>query len=85
MRFGTFHLAEAPEDLPPGEALAAELRQIVLAEDPGFDSVWLAEDHSTAPGVTLGSRCRRRAASTPGELEAVLGKFGEAWLRELRE
>jgi len=48
MRFGTFHLAEAPEDLSPGEALAAELRQIVLAEDLGFDSVWLAEHHFTS-------------------------------------
>ncbi len=48
MRFGTFHLAEAPEDLSPGEALTAELRQIVLAEDLGFDSVWLAEHHFTS-------------------------------------
>ena len=31
MKFGPFHLAEAPEDLSPGEALAAELRQIALA------------------------------------------------------
>ncbi len=48
MRFGTFHLAEAPENLSPGEALAAELRQVVLAERLGFDSVWLAEHHFTS-------------------------------------
>ncbi len=30
MRFGTFHLAEAPEVHSPGEAIAAELRQIVM-------------------------------------------------------
>ncbi|HEY5625180.1 MAG TPA: LLM class flavin-dependent oxidoreductase [Dehalococcoidia bacterium] len=48
MRFGTFHLAEAPEDLSPGEALAAELRQVALAEQLGFDSVWLAEHHFTS-------------------------------------
>ena len=48
MRFGTFHLAEAPEDLSPGEALTAELRQIALAEQLGFDSVWLAEHHFTS-------------------------------------
>ncbi|MCI0813702.1 MAG: LLM class flavin-dependent oxidoreductase [Chloroflexi bacterium] len=48
MRFGTFHLAEAPDVLSPGEAIAAELRQIVLAEDLGFDSVWLAEHHFTS-------------------------------------
>ena len=48
MRFGTFHLAEAPEVLSPGEAISAELRQVVLAEDLGFDSVWLAEHHFTS-------------------------------------
>ncbi len=48
MRFGTFHLAEATDVLSPGEAIAAELRQIVLAEDLGFDSVWLAEHHFTS-------------------------------------
>ncbi|HEY5640387.1 MAG TPA: LLM class flavin-dependent oxidoreductase [Dehalococcoidia bacterium] len=48
MRFGTFHLAEAPEDLSSGEALAAELRRVALAEELGFDCVWLAEHHFTS-------------------------------------
>ena len=49
MRFGAFYLSQAPEGLlSPGEVLRNELRQMQLAEDLGFDSVWVAEHHQSS-------------------------------------
>ena len=48
MRFGAFFLSQAPaSELTPARALEQELGQIELAEELGFDSVWLAEHHFT--------------------------------------
>lgn len=48
MKFGAFLLSQAPGESSPGDALHAGLRQIALAEELGFDSVWLAEHHQTS-------------------------------------
>lgn len=47
MKFGVFLLSQAPADTSAGEVLRAGLRQVALAEELGFDSVWLAEHHQT--------------------------------------
>jgi alkanesulfonate monooxygenase SsuD/methylene tetrahydromethanopterin reductase-like flavin-dependent oxidoreductase (luciferase family) len=47
MRFGVFLLSQAPADVSAGEVLRSGLRQVALAEELGFDSVWLAEHHQT--------------------------------------
>ena len=49
MKFGAFFLSQAPEDrLTPAQALSEELGQMELAEELGFDSVWLAEHRQTS-------------------------------------
>lgn len=49
MKFGAFFLSQAPEGrLSPAQALNAELGQVVLAEDLGFDSAWVAEHHGSS-------------------------------------
>lgn len=48
MKFGAFFLSQAPDHLlTPAQALSNELGQIRLAEELGFDSVWLAEHHKS--------------------------------------
>jgi alkanesulfonate monooxygenase SsuD/methylene tetrahydromethanopterin reductase-like flavin-dependent oxidoreductase (luciferase family) len=48
MKFGGFLLSQAPGESSPGDVLRAGLRQVALAEELGFDSVWLAEHHQTS-------------------------------------
>lgn len=49
MKFGAFFLSQAPEErLTPAQALSQELDQMVLAEELGFDSVWVAEHHGSS-------------------------------------
>ncbi|MEX0683798.1 MAG: LLM class flavin-dependent oxidoreductase [Dehalococcoidia bacterium] len=47
MRFGAFLLSQASGDPAPGDVMRAGLRQVMLAEELGFDSVWLAEHHQS--------------------------------------
>lgn len=47
MKFGVFCVAQAPAGLSPSEAMQSQLRQAVLAEELGFDSLWIAEHHSS--------------------------------------
>src|SRR5437867_1694963 len=48
MKFGVFFLSQAPEGVTtPAEALRREFDQTRLAEELGFDSVWLAEHHQS--------------------------------------
>lgn len=48
MKFGAFFLSQAPDGVfTPAQALSNELGQMQLAEDLGFDSVWLAEHHKS--------------------------------------
>lgn len=68
MRFGTYFFLQAPSGRTGAEVLPEEVDQMVLAEDLGFDSVWLTEHHyadyglSSAPSVllaTVAARTRR--------------------------
>jgi alkanesulfonate monooxygenase SsuD/methylene tetrahydromethanopterin reductase-like flavin-dependent oxidoreductase (luciferase family) len=68
VRFGTYFFLQAPPGRTGAEILPEEVDQMVLAEDLGFDSVWLTEHHyadyglSSAPSVllaTLAARTRR--------------------------
>lgn len=64
MRFGTFHLMGSPEMAPAEQRYEETLDQIVLAEQVGFDSVWIAEHHfsnygySTNPFLTIAAASR---------------------------
>ena len=59
MRFGTYFFLQAPPGRSGAEILPEEVDQMVLAEELGFDSVWLTEHHyadyglSSAPSVLL--------------------------------
>jgi limonene 1,2-monooxygenase len=44
MRYGLFSMGEHPDRLPR-DAYAEDLREIVLAEELGFDEVWIGEHH----------------------------------------
>jgi alkanesulfonate monooxygenase SsuD/methylene tetrahydromethanopterin reductase-like flavin-dependent oxidoreductase (luciferase family) len=68
VRFGTYFFLQAPPGRTGAEILPEEVDQMVLAEDLGFDSVWLTEHHyadyglSSAPSVllaTVAARTRR--------------------------
>ncbi len=52
MKFGTFHLMERPFSKSESQVLAEHLDQMRLADELGFDSVWLTEHHfSSVPYV----------------------------------
>jgi alkanesulfonate monooxygenase SsuD/methylene tetrahydromethanopterin reductase-like flavin-dependent oxidoreductase (luciferase family) len=68
VRFGTYFFLQAPPGRSGAEILPEEVDQMVLAEELGFDSVWLTEHHyadyglSSAPSVllaTVAARTRR--------------------------
>jgi alkanesulfonate monooxygenase SsuD/methylene tetrahydromethanopterin reductase-like flavin-dependent oxidoreductase (luciferase family) len=52
VRFSLFHLAQDPSSRPPGELYAEALELGVLAEQLGYDAVWLAEHHFSSFSVT---------------------------------
>ena len=52
MRFGTFHLMERTFDVSETSVYDDNIEQIVLADELGFDRVWLTEHHfSSVPYV----------------------------------
>jgi alkanesulfonate monooxygenase SsuD/methylene tetrahydromethanopterin reductase-like flavin-dependent oxidoreductase (luciferase family) len=52
MRFGTFHLMEQPFSKTEAQVYEEQLEQMRLADEIGFDSVWLTEHHfSSVPYV----------------------------------
>ena len=52
MRFGTFHLMERTFDVSETKVYDESVEQIVLADELGFDRVWLTEHHfSSVPYV----------------------------------
>ncbi|HLG70296.1 MAG TPA: LLM class flavin-dependent oxidoreductase [Chloroflexota bacterium] len=59
MRFGTYFFLQAPPGRSQADIIVEEVEQMVLAEELGFDSVWLTEHHyadyglSAAPSVLL--------------------------------
>lgn len=57
MKFGVFSLMQWPEDRSKTDAFHSELGQLVLAEEQGYDSAWLAEPlfsrHGIGPSIHL--------------------------------
>jgi len=52
MKFGTFHLMERPFSKSEPQVIAEHLDQMRLADELGFDAVWLTEHHfSSVPYV----------------------------------
>jgi alkanesulfonate monooxygenase SsuD/methylene tetrahydromethanopterin reductase-like flavin-dependent oxidoreductase (luciferase family) len=51
MKFATFMLNENVHGEPPGDVLRNSIHEAVLAEEIGFDAVWLAEHHFSDYGV----------------------------------
>ena len=52
MRFGTFHLIGAPDMAPAERRFGETLEQIALADELGFDHVWVAEHHFSNYGYS---------------------------------
>ena len=52
MRFGTFHLIGSPNMAPAAERFGETLAHIALADELGFDSVWIAEHHFSNYGYS---------------------------------
>ena len=50
MRFGVFLLLHSPDKRAPAEVYANALEQARLADELGFDAVWLAEHHFSSYG-----------------------------------
>jgi alkanesulfonate monooxygenase SsuD/methylene tetrahydromethanopterin reductase-like flavin-dependent oxidoreductase (luciferase family) len=60
MKFGTFHLMEQPYERSEASVYDNHLEQITLADELGFDAVWLTEHHfSSKPYVpdVMGEYC----------------------------
>jgi alkanesulfonate monooxygenase SsuD/methylene tetrahydromethanopterin reductase-like flavin-dependent oxidoreductase (luciferase family) len=45
MKFGTYHTYQKPPWITTEQVMADELERVHLAEDLGFDSVWVPEQH----------------------------------------
>lgn len=45
MRFGTYHVFQCPPGQTPARAVSEEIQRVLLAEELGFDDVWLPEQH----------------------------------------
>ncbi|MBV8086647.1 MAG: LLM class flavin-dependent oxidoreductase [Chloroflexi bacterium] len=65
MRFGTYYFLQAPPGRAHADVLRDEVDQMVLAEQLGYDSIWLTEHHyadyglSSAPSVLLATVAAR--------------------------
>src|SRR5262249_40986460 len=65
VRFGAYFSLQAPPGRAHSEVILEEVDQMVLAEDLGFDSVWLTEHHyadyglASAPSVLLATLAAR--------------------------
>ena len=45
MRFGTYHVFQCPPGRAPSQVIAEEVARAELAEDLGFDDIWVPEQH----------------------------------------
>ncbi|SRR5216683_758101 len=76
MRFGTFHLIGSPNMAPAAQRFGETLDHIALADELGFDSVWVAEHHFSNYGYSANPLLliARACASAPRV------RFGQAVL-----
>jgi len=51
MKFGVFSLMQWPEDRGQDDVFRNETAQLTLAEEQGYDAVWLAEHHFSRYGI----------------------------------
>jgi alkanesulfonate monooxygenase SsuD/methylene tetrahydromethanopterin reductase-like flavin-dependent oxidoreductase (luciferase family) len=51
MQFGVFSLMQWPEDRGQDDVFRNETAQLTLAEEQGYDAVWLAEHHFSRYGI----------------------------------
>ena len=51
MRFGTFHLMTRPQGATSQQIVQETLAEAELAEELGFDCVWLTEHHASDHGI----------------------------------
>jgi luciferase family oxidoreductase group 1 len=51
MKFGLFFVMQRPDDLSERYIYETEMRQMVVADELGYDSVWIAEHHFSSYGV----------------------------------
>jgi alkanesulfonate monooxygenase SsuD/methylene tetrahydromethanopterin reductase-like flavin-dependent oxidoreductase (luciferase family) len=76
MRFGTFHLIGSPEMAPARDRFDETLSHINLADQLGFDMVWVAEHHFSNYGYSANPLLLiARAAATAPRV-----RFGQAVL-----
>src|SRR5215470_15762421 len=45
MRFGTYHVFQCPPGMIPARVMAEEVERALLAEELGFDDIWVPEQH----------------------------------------
>src|SRR6202048_2927636 len=76
MRVGTFHLIGSPSMAPPAQRFGETLAHIALADELGFDTVWVAEHHFSNYGYSANPLLliARASASAPRV------RFGQAVL-----
>ena len=78
MRFSMYYFLQAPPGRSAAQIIGDELDQMVLAEELGYDGVWLTEHHfadyglSAAPSVLLASLAARTRRITLGMAVYVL-------------
>ena len=53
MRFGTFYFFQTPPGHDHADVVHRELDQMVLAEELGFDRIWLTEHHFIEYGIAV--------------------------------
>ena len=76
MRFGTFHLLGSPSMAPAVERFAETIDHIALADELGFDAVWVAEHHFSNYGYSANPLLLIARASA----DAPRVRFGQAVL-----
>jgi len=56
MKFGIFSLSQMPDQAGRMEAFDSDFRQFELAEELGYDSIWLAEHLFSTYGIVTSTQ-----------------------------
>ena len=73
MRFGTFHLMTRPQGATSQQIVQETLAEAELAEELGFDCVWLTEHHASDHGI-----CSAPSVFAAAEELAMVDRGGSA-------